>query len=126
MNLKNILSDLHSRAYNHDGQPATIRLSNNLRIDFRIKEGIAVLLISRSSVFPSPVEWITVKRHWPYPIKKCGPDCPEKIVRGIGDLKSPIRHYLRCQWLLQLDLLQENTNQDLRQTDRSQSQPANV
>ena len=80
----------------------------------------------RSSVFPSPVEWRTVKRHWPYPIKDCGPDCPEKIIRGNGDVQSPIRHYLRCQLLLQMDLSREGTDRGLLQTDRPQSQTVNI
>ena len=59
---------------------------------------------------------VTVKRHWPYKIE-CGPECPDKFVRGIGKLTDPIRHYLRCSWALQPDLLQ---------TDRSQSQPVDI
>ncbi len=116
-NLQNILTKLNDQALLHEGEPVTIKLTNNLRIDFRILGGVASLLLSRSSVFPGDVELTTVRRHWPYKIDKCGPHCPEKIVRGIGDLKSPIRHYLRCTWALQPKLLQP---------DRTESQPVDV
>ncbi len=115
-NLQRILTDLNNQALRHEGQPNTIKLSNNLRIDFRIKEGVASLLISRSSVFPSRVEWRTVRRHWPYKID-CSHQQVEKFVRGIGALKSPIRHYLRHTWTLQKELLQ---------TNRPQRQPVDI
>ena len=115
-NLQRILTDLNNQALRHEGEPITIKLSNNLRIDFRIKDGTASLLISRSDVFPSQVEWRTVRRHWPYKID-CSHQQVEKFVRGIGALKSPIRHYLRHTWTLQTELLQ---------TDRSQRQPVDI
>ncbi len=115
-NLQRILTDLNNQALRHDGEPITIKLTNNLRIDFRIKKGVASLLISRSSIFPSRVEWRTVRRHWPYEIE-CSHQQVEKFVRGIGKLKSPIRHYLRYTWTLQTELLQ---------TDRPQCQPVDI
>ncbi len=124
-NLQGILNRLNEQALNHDGEPVTIKLTNNLRIDFRIKKGVASLLISRSSVFPSEVEMVTVKRHWPYEIK-CKPDCPYKFVRGIGKLTDPIRHYLRCTWALQPDLFPIEKTEGLLQTDRSKCQPVDI
>ena len=124
-NLQRILINLNDRALHHEGEPFTIKLTNNLRIDFRIKAGIASLLISRSSVFPSRVEWRTIRRHWPYKID-CSHQQVEKFVRGIGKLKSPIRHYLRCTWALQKDLSLGEKTEGLLQTDRPQCQPVDI
>ncbi len=125
-NLQKILTKLNEQALRHEGEPVSIKLTNNLLIDFRVMGGVASLLISRSSVYPSDVEMRTVKRHWPYKIDKCGPHCPEKIVRGIGKLTDPIRHYLRCTWALQQDLSLGEKTESLLQTDRSQSQPVDI
>jgi len=92
--------------------PSAPRLTNNLFINLRIKAGIVVLLISRSSVYPSPTEWTTILRHWPYPVS-CK---PEKIIRKQPD--GQCRHYLRGQWLLQANLGLE--------TSRTDRQPINI
>ena len=110
-NLQQILSDLHDRAIKKKGEAAYARLSNNLRIDLRIRAGIVALLISRSDVYPSPVEWRTVTRHWPYPI----------IVKSEKYLKKEsngcCRHYLRGYFPLQMSFLE---------TDRTESKPVNI
>lgn len=86
-NLQSILASLLEQANAREGEPLQMRLSNNLRIDIRVLGGVVVLLISRSSIYPSDVEWRTVLRHWPYPVK-----CKsEKLERNH-------RHYLRGAW----------------------------
>ncbi len=101
---------MHTCAFSRDGEPCSHRLTNNLRIDIRITGGIVALLISRSSVYPSDVEWRTVCRHWPYPIQVEF----EKLIR---EERSGIkRHFLRGYFPLQLTLLDP---------DRTQGQPVN-
>ena len=112
-NLQHILSELYCRALATDGAPVSRRLTNNLIIDLRVKGGIVALLISRSSVYPSIVEWKTILRHWPYPVQ-CDPD---KQVRSQTD--GQCRHYLRGHWPLQSSFA-------LGDSDRSDSEPVNV
>jgi hypothetical protein len=67
------------------GTTVTTRLTNNLKVDLLVQNDSILLQISRSSDWPSLVEWQTVLRHWPYPV-----DCVPQAVRLYG------RHFLRA------------------------------
>jgi hypothetical protein len=81
--LQKILAELLERAKASPGRTVTTRLADNLKIDVKVKPGSVLLLVSRSTSYPSVVEWYGILRHWPYPV-----DARPQEVRLYG------RHYL--------------------------------
>lgn len=72
INLATLLEDLVRRAKNAPGFPARQTLKNGLRVDvliliYETGESETFLQLYRPNVYPSPQEWMTVLKNWPYP-----------------------------------------------------------
>ena len=105
--LQGVLKRLIESAMENQGEAVQHRCTNNLQIDLRIMGGVAILLISRSSVYPSETEWRTVLRHMPFKL-----DIPySTLIRNK-------RHWFRGRWVLQQEMTLHS--------DRSESQPAHI
>lgn len=64
--LRSTLSQLLDHAEDNPGDTVCARLTNNLKIDLRVRAGYVYLQVSRSSAWPSEADWRMVLRHWPY------------------------------------------------------------
>jgi hypothetical protein len=67
--LRAILSHLLDHAEENPGQTVSTRLTNNLKIDLKVRAGWVYLQISRSSAWPTEADWRMVLRHWPYRVE---------------------------------------------------------
>jgi hypothetical protein len=65
-----LLNDLLLKAEANPGTKQTARLPNGLKVDIKVDTDQTFLQISRSSVYPSETEWMTIEQYWPHPLKQ--------------------------------------------------------
>lgn len=93
MKLREILSDQLSQAHRTRSVHRAADLGNGLHLVLYITpEGIIHLLMWRKQVKPAEHEWLTVMRHWPWPLPNPWP-IPEEVKSAGG-----VNFGLRSAW----------------------------
>ncbi len=69
MKLCTLLNDLLLNAEAKPGVKQTCRLPNGLKVDVKVENDTTYLQVSRSGVYPSNTEWLTIQKYWPYPLQ---------------------------------------------------------
>jgi hypothetical protein len=87
--LQATLSQLLDHAEANPRKTVSTRLTNNLKIDLRVQDGFVLLLVSRSSTWPTEADWRMVLRHWPYPVS-AAPRAFEKYGRRYLAARLPL------------------------------------
>lgn len=87
--LQATLSQLLDHAEANPRKTVSTRLTNNLKIDLRVQDGFVLLLVSRSSTWPTEVDWHMVLRNWPYPVR-AAPQAFERCGRRYLAARLPL------------------------------------
>ncbi len=85
--LQDIIQSQLKRADGNPNEWVSTRLKNGMTIHTKSEGTEYILFLSRADVYPSPQEWQTVAKYWPYAI--------ETPHFETGKKDSPTRFYLK-------------------------------